>query len=133
MTEQETIAVLAVLRAGLPNAFLKITDADAAAMVALWAEMFSGYNGNLVMAAAKTYIWQDTTGRFPGPGNIRQTIEDLQEAIGNYADYTPYLVGDKYPPKVLEYIKQEAHDVREERYARLTFAGMPLATRRMAP
>ena len=40
MTELEALDVLMVLRAGLPNAYLKLTEADTAAMVSLWAEMW---------------------------------------------------------------------------------------------
>lgn len=124
MTPAETFDVLMYLRAGLPNAFLKLTEADTDAMVALWAEMFCEYPAGDVMAAAKTYIWQDTTGRFPVPGNIRQILEGVQEAIEHYAYGTEYLAGDgkKYPPYVRSYIIDRAKEAYESR------TGLPFRT-----
>lgn len=81
MTKEETGQVLFILKAGLPNAYLKITEADANAMVALWYEMFQQYDGELVMAAAKTYIFNDTTGKFPGPGALRKEMDAIWKVI----------------------------------------------------
>ena len=130
MIHAEAFDVLMYLRAGLPNAFLKLTEADTDAMVALWAEMFREYSVGDVMAAAKTYIWQDTTGRFPGPGNIRQILEGIQEAIEHYSYGTEYL-GDsakKYPSPVRDYIISQARDAYEKRTGR----PLPTPTERLA-
>lgn len=117
MTHADAFDVLMYLRAALPNAFLKLTEADTDAMVALWAEMFCEYPVGDVMAAAKTYVWQDTTGRFPVPGNIRQILEGVQEAVEHYAYGTEYLAGDgkKYPPYVRSYIIDRAKEAYEKR------------------
>ena len=117
MTPSETFDVLMYLRAGMPNAFLKLTEADTDAMVALWAEMFRDYPGGDVMAAAKTYIWRDTTQRFPGPGNIRPILEEVQEAIDHYSCGIEYLGASsaKYPSNVREYIIARAKERYESR------------------
>lgn len=117
MTGAEAIDVLMLLRAGLPNAFLKLSEADTDAMVALWAEMFRDYPASDVMAAAKTYIWQDTTQRFPGPGNIRQLIDGIQEAVKYYSYGTEYLgdSGKKYPGPVRDYIAARGREEYEKR------------------
>lgn len=124
MTPVDAFDVLMYLRAALPNAFLKLTEADTDAMVALWAEMFCEYPIGDVMAAAKTYVWQDTTGRFPVPGNIRQILESVQEAIDHYAYGTEYLAGDskKFPPYVRAYIIDRAKEMYEQR------TGLPFKT-----
>ena len=81
MTEKEIGDVLFILRVGLPGAYLNLTPADTAAMVALWHEMFRDSPAGLVAAAAKTYIWRSDAGRFPTPGNLRKEMEQIQRAI----------------------------------------------------
>lgn len=121
MTVEETAEVLAVIKAGIPNAYLKLTDADTSAMVMLWAEMFSGYSKDMFMAAAKTYIWSDTSGRFPSPGAIREHMSEIEKQIetcGTYG-YTLAECGidkDKYPPAVTGFIEREYR----KRYKQLT-------------
>lgn len=116
MTGAEAIDVLMLLRAGLPNAYLKLSEADTDAMVALWAEMFRDYPAGDVMAAAKTYIWQDTSGRFPSPGGIRQIIDSIQEAASEYSYGTEYMTNERqYPPVVREYIAARGREVYEQR------------------
>lgn len=124
MTEKEAANLLVTIRAGLPNAFLKLSDADAAAMVALWAEMFREYPGDLVMAAAKTYIWNDTTGRFPSPGAIREHMEAIRRVTDQcaYGQTIREYIGaaaDKYPAVVRDYIDHTARARYQERYGRL--------------
>lgn len=113
MTEQDTMKVLAILRAGLPNAFLKLSDTDAKAMAALWAEMFRNYPAGLVMAAAKTYIWRDTSGRFPSPGAIRELMDGISDIINRCSyGYTIreyyHSAADRYPAAVQDYINHTA-------------------------
>ena len=61
MTEKEIGDVLFILRVGLPGAYLNLTPADTAAMVALWHEMFRDSPAGLIAAAAKTYNWNSDT------------------------------------------------------------------------
>lgn len=116
MTGAEALDVLMLLRVGLPNAYLKLSEADTDAMVALWAEMFRDYPAGDVMAAAKTYIWRDTIGRFPSPGGIRQIIDSIQDAASNYSYGTEYLDNVKqYPPFVRDYIAARGREEYEKR------------------
>lgn len=123
MTELEALDVLMVLRAGLPSAYLKLTEADTAAMVALWAELFAEYPGPMVAAAAKTYIWNDQSGRFPAPGAIRTEIEDIQRVViqcsfGSTVQEYMGASAQKFPPSVRAYIDGEARRKFQEIYGR---------------
>lgn len=127
MTNLEALDVLMVLRAGLPGAYLKLTEADTAAMVSLWAEMFADYPGDMVAAAAKTYIWNDKTGRFPTPGTIREEIESIQKVTSRCAHgitVQEYMgeASKRFPPPVIAYIGEAASQRHMELY------GAPLNT-----
>lgn len=116
MTPVEAFDVLMLLRVGLPNAYLKLTEADTDAMVTLWAEMFRDYPAGDVMAAAQAYIWQDTTGRFPSPGIIHQILDGVQEAISHYSCGADYLLDwKKYPPPARDYIEAKGRAEYEKR------------------
>ena len=136
MTELEALDVLMVLRAGLPSAYLKLTEADTAAMVALWAEMFSDYPGELVAAAAKTYIWNTRERTFPTPGAIRDVIDDIQRVTTQCAygsTLREYLgaSADKFPAPVREYIDRTARATYEQRTGMIfTSQAEKLAARR---
>lgn len=121
MTEVEALDVLMVLRAGLPNAYLKLTEADTAAMVALWAEMFRDYPVALVTAAAKTYIWNDKTGRFPSPGAIREEMSEIQRvvkqcAFGSTIQEYMGAASERFPAGVRDYIDQAYRQRHMELY-----------------
>ena len=121
MTELEALDVLMVLRAGLPSAYLKLTEADTAAMVALWAEMFTEYPGDLVAAAAKTYIWNTKDGRFPSPSAIREEIEKIQRVIAQcaYGSTIQEYMGEaskRFPAPVRAYIDSAASQKHLELY-----------------
>lgn len=113
MNQAEAAKLLAIIRAGLPNAYLRLTPADAEAMTALWAALFADYDAELVTAAATAYIWNDDTGKFPPPGAIRKWIVDI-EAVTKQCAYG-YTVreyvgaaSEKYPPGVRDYIENKA-------------------------
>lgn len=123
MTELEALDVLMVLRAGLPSAYLKLTEADTAAMVSLWAEMFASYPVSLVAAAAKTYIWNNRDGRFPSPGAIRDEIEEIQQVVRHctYGSNVQEYMGSaaqKFPDQVRAYIDRAAMQRHQELYGR---------------
>lgn len=121
MDKIAALDTLMVLRAGLPGAYLKLTEADTAAMVALWAELFADYPGDLVVAAAKTYIWQAKDGRFPGPGAIREMADTIQNIARDYSYWDTSLyeyMGEstkKFPPSVRRYIETCAEEKRGKR------------------
>ena len=123
MTVEETAEVLAIIKAGIPNAYLKLTDADASAMVMLWAEMFANCDKELVMAAAKTYVFNDKTGRFPAPGALREEMENIRKTVSFCAyGYTlwEYMgeAANKYPPAVQQYMEREYRQRHKQLYGR---------------
>lgn len=121
MTEKEIGDVLFILRVGLPGAYLNLTPADTAAMVALWHEMFRDSPAGLVAAAAKTYIWRSDAGRFPTPGNLRKEMEQIQRAIDQCAygstlqEYMGGAAAEKFPPTVCDFINTAAAEKYEQR------------------
>ena len=123
MTVEETAEILTIIKAGLPNAYLKLTEADARAMVMLWAEMFANSPKDLVMAAAKTYVWNDKTGRFPTPGALRDEMEKIERVI-NQCAYGSTLweymgtSANKFPPVVQQYMEREYRQKHLEIYGR---------------
>lgn len=123
MTVEETAEVLAIIRAGIPNAYLKLTDADAKAMVMLWAEMFADYQQDLVMAAAKTYIWNDKSGKFPTPGALREEMTTIQNIIQQCA-YGMTLYehmgkrADRFPPAARQYMETQYRAKHKQLFGR---------------
>lgn len=117
MTVNETIEVLKILRAGMPGAFLRLTEADAAAMVSLWADMFQDFPAEAVLAGVQTYLWRDTGGRFPSPGAIRQCMQEVAEAT---TQIRPGLTirealgkdTDRFPQSARRYIMRTAAEHR---------------------
>lgn len=79
MTKEETIKVLAVLKANYHNFFKSLSTTDAHAMVNLWADMFEGVEYGLVGAAVKAYISNDTSGYPPNVGQINEQIRRLTQ------------------------------------------------------
>ena len=124
MTEKEIGDVLFILRAGLPGAYLNLTPADTAAMVALWHEMFQDSPAGLVAAAAKSYIWKNETGRFPTPGQIRREMEEIQRTVDQcaYGSTLQEYMGpaaEKFPPPVRDFINAAAAERYERRTGRI--------------
>lgn len=125
MTEKEIGDVLFILRAGLPGAYLNLTPADTAAMVALWHEMFRDSPAGLVAAAAKTYIWRSDNGRFPTPGILRREMEQIQRVVDQCAygstlqEYMGGAAADKFPPAVRDFINAAAAEKYEQRTGRI--------------
>lgn len=127
MTVEETAEVLTVIRAGIPNAYLKLTDADAKAMVMLWAEMFVEQPKDLVMAAAKTYIWNDKSGKFPAPGALREEMETIQNIIRqcSYGSTLYEYMGnaaDRFPPAAKQYMETQYRAKHKQLFGK-EFAG----------
>ena len=124
MTKAETGDVLFILRAGLSGAYLHLSQADTAAMVTLWHEMFRDSPAGLVAAAAKSYIWKNETGRFPTPGQIRREMEEIQRAVDQcaYGSTLQEYMGpaaEKFPPPVRDFINASAAEQYERRTGRI--------------
>lgn len=111
MTTDDTIRVLAILRAGMPGAFLRLSDEDARMMVTVWAELFAQESAELVIAAAKQFMWAEKSGRFPSPGAIREQLDELRNVVDSCAQgMTLYeFMGEdaqrRFAPPVLAYIE----------------------------
>lgn len=121
MTVEDMMDVLAVIRAGMPNAYLNMTEADAMAMANVWAEMFADYPADLVMAAAKTFLWNDTTGRFPSPGAIRSEMEKIMQVVKQCAygySISEYMgaAADRFPRPVRAYMESLYRKKHQELY-----------------
>lgn len=74
MTKKETSAIMAVIRATYPQYYKGYTDAEAVAVINLWADIFAEDDPAAVAAAVKTFIATDVKGFPPMPGAIRDII-----------------------------------------------------------
>lgn len=77
MTREETIAVLAVLRAAYPSFYRDYSKQSLEDIVSLWHSMFSAQPANVVMAAVKSLIATRTVGYPPVIGEINKEIQKL--------------------------------------------------------
>ena len=74
MTREETLAIMAVLKAAFPNYYKDMKRTDAEGIVNLWASMFADEPVELVKAAVHTYIVT--------PGNhFPPHVADIKAAI----------------------------------------------------
>ena len=86
MTRDETLKIMAVLKATYPNFYKDMTRRDAEGVVALWTDMFSEDSYNAVAAAVKTFIASDSKGFPPVVGQVKQRVMELartKELPGN--------------------------------------------------
>lgn len=79
MNREESIKILAVLKANYSNFYKGLARVDAEAMVNLWQEMFSDTPYEVVGAAVKAYIATDTLGYPPNVGKIKELIRKLTQ------------------------------------------------------
>lgn len=75
MNTIESSKILAVLSAAYPR---NICDDDAAALVRLWASVFSDVPYSDVGAAVMEFIKQDTKGFMPVPGQILEIVQGFE-------------------------------------------------------
>lgn len=80
MTRDETLKIMAVLKATYPNFYKDMTRRDAEGVVALWTDMFSGDSYNAVAAAVKAFIASDSKGFPPVVGQVKQRVMELASA-----------------------------------------------------
>ena len=80
MTRDETLKIMAVLKATYPNFYKDMTRRDAEGVVALWTDMFSEDNYNAVAAAVKAFIASDSKGFPPVVGQVKQRVTELASA-----------------------------------------------------
>lgn len=80
MTRDETLKIMAVLKATYPNFYKDMTRMDAEGVVALWTDMFSEDSYNAVAAAVKAFIASDSKGFPPVVGQVKQRVTELASA-----------------------------------------------------
>ena len=80
MTRDETLKIMAVLKATYPNFYKDMTRRDAESVVALWTDMFSEDSYNAVAAAVKAFIASDSKGFPPVVGQVKQRVTELASA-----------------------------------------------------
>lgn len=80
MTRDETLKIMAVLKATYPNFYKDMTRRDAEGVVALWTDMFSEDSYNAVAAAVKAFIASDSKGFPPVVGQVKQRVTELANA-----------------------------------------------------
>lgn len=79
MTREETLAIMALLKAAYPNYYKDMKRADAEGVVNLWATMFADEPADLVAMAVKAHIASDVKGFAPHVGAIKEAIIRIQQ------------------------------------------------------
>ena len=75
MTREETIQILAVLKAAYPHAYRDMTRTDAEAMITLWQTQFEAEPYPVISAAVNALISTRTVGYSPTVGEVREKLE----------------------------------------------------------
>lgn len=79
MTVDETLKIMAVLKASYPNFYRDMKRRDAEGIVNLWTEMFSEDDYRLVSAAVKALIASDSKGFPPVIGQVKEKLRLLTD------------------------------------------------------
>lgn len=77
MNREETLRIMAVLKASYPSYYRGMSRDDANSIVALWADMFKDDPVELVAAAVKALIASDEKGYPPHIGAVKAHIRKL--------------------------------------------------------
>ena len=77
MTSDETLTVLAVLKAAYPGHYRGLSRVDAEALVLLWTDIFADDEVSIVAAAVKAFISRDTKGFPPVPGQVKEQVLNI--------------------------------------------------------
>ena len=78
MTREETLKIMAVLKAAYPGFYRGMSREDAGAAVNLWNTMFDKEPYSLVSAGVMALIAADTKGFPPAIGQVKEYIHRLQ-------------------------------------------------------
>lgn len=78
MTKREIAELMTIMQANYPDSFKGQSDAVMGAKIALWHEFFQDYPKDLVHAAAKAFIANDTKGFMPNIGQINDCIQKIR-------------------------------------------------------
>ena len=79
MTVDETLKIMAILKASYPSFYRDTTRKDAEGIVNLWAEMFAEDDYRLVAAAVKALIASDSKGFPPVIGQVKEKLRMLTD------------------------------------------------------
>lgn len=74
MTYDETLSIMAVLKAAYPNFYKDMKRSEAEGIVSLWTEMFKDEPAQVVAVAVKAHIANDKKGFPPHIGAIKEAI-----------------------------------------------------------
>jgi hypothetical protein len=77
MTKREIAELMTVMQANYPDSFKGQSDAVVGAKITLWHDFFKDYPKELVHAAAKAFMANDTKGFMPNIGQINDCIQKL--------------------------------------------------------
>lgn len=77
MTYDETLAIMAVLKAAYPTFYKDMKRSEAEGIVSLWAEMFKDEPAEVVAVAVKAHIVSDPKGFPPHIGAIKAAISKI--------------------------------------------------------
>lgn len=86
MTQEETRAILTILRINYPQSFKGWTKEQGEAFLSLWSEAFKDDKTELVSAAVKSIIYGDTREFAPNIGQVKDKIIQLTNTTINDAD-----------------------------------------------
>lgn len=78
MTREETIAIMAVLKAAYPSYYKDMKRNDAEAIIGLWESMFRDEPAEIVATAVKAHIASDVKGFPPHIGAIKAAIGKIK-------------------------------------------------------
>lgn len=77
MTAEDAAMILTLLKTAYPSSYSRLTAQDARETVGVWAYMFSDEPGELVAAAVKAIIAEQTGEFAPSIGAVKQKIREL--------------------------------------------------------
>lgn len=77
MTKREIAELITVMQANYPDSFKGQSDAVVGAKITLWYDFFKDHPKELVYAAAKAFIANDTKGFMPNIGQINACIQKI--------------------------------------------------------
>ena len=77
MTRQETVSILAILRAAFPSFYKGMERKDLEGIVSLWNDMFRDDAANVVAGAVKALIATKTTGYPPTIGEVKEHVRRI--------------------------------------------------------
>lgn len=79
MTRQETVSILAVLRAAFPSFYKGMERKELEGIVSLWNDMFQDDAANVVAGAVKALIATKTTGYPPTIGEVKEHVRRITQ------------------------------------------------------